>query len=274
MEQFYGFFPAKILSIADNKKTVQVSVDPYTNGAENGITAKLAYPVGFNDKDTELQIIGQPDVWVFFEGGQFKNPVVAFFRTHQTGSETGIFRLRHKKLEFYADSMGFYAKNILFDADTHTTGDATSDGDQIAGGVSQIKHNHGGVRSGEGFTLPPTASAAKTAKVATMADSLASVEQDNSSGTTQEASQLKVWQGTVNAQNTWTCDYSSAGFTEKPMLWANGVPLKGLPILATVDSENATETQCSGFAFSNVLDTSTGQLSTPSCTVHVYAMGK
>lgn len=437
MEQLNGFYPGKILSIADDKKTVQVSVEPYTSGLENGITAKLAYPVGFNDKDTELQIIGQPDVWVFFERGQFKNPVVSFFRTHQTGSVTGVFRLRHKKLEFYADNIEFYAKKVLFDAETHTTGKATSDGDMVAGNVSVMEHNHGNVRNGDGVTSKPVGSsggssgggssgggsdggssgggtgqdgqdgedgkdgkdglsayelavqqglfhgtlneylaslngrdgqdgkdgatgpqgpagtpgsigpigpigpigatgktgpqgpngqtgatgatgpqgpkgeagavgpqgpkgatgpqgvqgpagrnglsAFQTASIegftGTPAEWLASLKGDDAvidfhkQDGTVHTGRLKVWQGIVSANNTWSCDYSSAGFSEKPMLWANGLPLEGMPILATVDSENATKDACTGFAFSIAFNAETGKLNAPQCSVKVYAMG-
>ncbi len=72
MEKLYGLYAGKILSYNSAKKTAQVSVEPYTKGAENGITAKLAYPVGFDDQDTELSINGQPDIWVFFEKGSLK----------------------------------------------------------------------------------------------------------------------------------------------------------------------------------------------------------
>lgn len=321
MEQFNGFYPAKILSIANDRKTVQVSVEPYTNGLENGITAKLAYPVGFDDKDTELQIVGQPDVWVFFERGQFKNPVVSFFRTRQTGSVTGVFRLRHKKLEFYADNIDFYAKNIKFDADTHTTGKATSDGDMVANGISVGEHNHGNVRNGEGVTSKPIGSSGGSSGGGSSSDGTEQNGQSGAAGPQGEqgppgrnglsafqiasmegftgtptewldslkgddavidfhnqdgmihTGRLKVWQGIVNANNTWSCDYSSAGFTQKPMLWANGLPIEGMPILAIVDSENATKDTCTGYAFSIALNTETGKLNTPGCSVKVYAMG-
>jgi hypothetical protein len=159
METLNGFYPAKILSYNKESKKVQVSVEPFTQGSENGIEAKLAYPLGHDDLDTEISINGQPDAWVFFENGQFKKPVVAFFRTHQTGSVTDVRRIRQKRIELIADE-------ILLDAKVHITKKTTSDagivsaGDMVAKNVSVATHGHKNVQAGPDETAPPTAGTA------------------------------------------------------------------------------------------------------------------
>lgn len=290
MEKLFGLYGGKILSYDSTKKTAQVSVEPYTNGAENGITAKIAYPVGFDDQDTELSINGQPDVWIFFERGEFKNPVIAFFRTRQSSSVSDVFRLRHKQIELYAE-------NIIFNGKTHTTDLATHDQDVIAGGVSLMEHGHGNVKNGDGITSKPLITSTSTDISSKLSQSIFSgiTEQDSlntetsksdaempSINTTVEifnedrsntTGKLKLWSGTVQANSTWTCDYSEAGFTQKPTVWANGIPLNGIPVFTSIDTINATITSCTGFAFTSTLDVENGRLATAECQVNVYAIG-
>lgn len=416
MDNLFGFFPGTILSYNKPAKTVQVSVEPYTSGSENGITAKLAYPVGFTDNDLELSIVGNPDVWVFFENGQFKNPVVSFFRTRQSGSTEGVLRLRQKKIEFIADEIEFITKQTTNTGNAHTKGEVTSDGDMIAGSISLIKHPHGGVQSGSSNTTAPIGGGAGSGgggggdggssggegtqgpagpqgpegpagpigpqgpagpqgpqgnqgpvgpqgpegKAGASGSSGATGPQgpqgpagpqgptgpqglsvrgpigptgpqgregpqgpEGSKGATGRAGKdglsafqsavlegwakthaewvaslkgndavidyytkdglvqsgrMKIWQGVVSVTGTvWACDYSSAGFSVKPMIWANGIPnstTAGQQIFVSVDNDNATETECSGQAVSSTVVALTGgELAMPNCRINVYAMG-
>ncbi|WP_322977469.1 hypothetical protein [Acinetobacter pittii] len=292
MEKLYGLYAGKILSYDSAKKTVQISVEPYTTGAENGITAKLAYPVGFDDQDTELSINGEPDAWVFFEKGEFKNPVVAFFRTRQSSSVSDVFRIRQKRIELHAEE-------ILFNAKTQTTKLATFDIDAVAAGVSVVKHGHGNVKNGEGVTSQPIPTSAPNVAPSNsgkpgQSSNSSSPEGNQDPTTTLEesspvlddtfieffnenglikAGKVKVWSGVVTANSTWTCDYSSAGFTQKPAIYANGIPVNGVPIMASIDTANANITNCSGFAFSSTLDLERGCLASVNCEVEVTAIG-
>lgn len=293
MEKLYGLYAGKILSYNSTKKTAQVSVEPYTKGTENGITAKLAYPVGFDDQDTELSINGQPDIWVFFEKGEFKNPVIAFFRTRQSSSVSDVFRIRQKRIEFHAEE-------ILFNAKTQTTKLATFDIDAIAAGVSVVGHGHGNVKNGEGVTSQPIpTSAANGAQNYSSNSPGQSINSSSPEGNQEptgaseestpvlddtfieffnetgliKAGKVKVWSGIVTANSSWTCDYSSAGFSVKPALFANGIPVNGVPVMTSIDTANATITNCSGFAFSSALDLEKGCLASFNCEVEVTAIG-
>ena len=420
MDNLYGFYPGKILSYNKLAKTVQVSIEPYTSGSENGITAKIAYPVGFTDTDLELSIVNNPDVWVFFENGQFKNPVVSFFRTKQSGSVQDVLRLRQKTIELIADEIKFITKQTTTTGNAHTDGEVTSDGDMIAGAVSLMSHPHGGVQPGSGNTSPPIGggggsggeggggsegggsqgpqgepgppgpigpsgppgaigpigpqgprgavgpqgpegkpglsggsgatgptgpqgpqgvagpigpqgptgpqglsirgpigptgpqgqegvkgpegpkgatgrsgkdglSAFQSAVLEGWAKShaewVASLKGDDAvidyytkDGLVQ-SSRMKVWQGTVsvNGSDVWVCDYSSAGFTQNPIVWANGIPnstTAGQQIFVSIDTTQTTPTECRGQASSSaVVALIGGALAMPDCTINVYAMG-
>ena len=95
-------WPAKIISYNRVNRTVQVQIAGLTDGSDNGLTAKIAYPIGEDDRDTEKQILANADVWVFFEGGDFSLPVVWAYRTHGTGSLVGTRRIKQENIELIA----------------------------------------------------------------------------------------------------------------------------------------------------------------------------
>lgn len=102
--KLYGFWPATLVSYDAAKRTGEVYIEGITDGADRGLTAEFAYPVGESDKDTELQITVPAPVDVYFEMGDPRCPVVFAFRTHQDGSAVvGTRRIRQVKVEVLAD---------------------------------------------------------------------------------------------------------------------------------------------------------------------------
>ena len=100
----FNFIPAKILSYDAATRTAQVQIDGLTDGAEDGLTATFAYPVGHDDRDTEIQVFAGAEVYVFFAGGQFDSPVIAFYRSHGEGAVVDTRRIRQKNIEILAES--------------------------------------------------------------------------------------------------------------------------------------------------------------------------
>ena len=95
-------WPAKIISYNRANRTVQVQIAGLTDGSDNGLTAKIAYPIGEDDRDTERQILANADVWVFFEGGDFSLPVVWAYRSHGNGALVGTRRIKQENIELIA----------------------------------------------------------------------------------------------------------------------------------------------------------------------------
>ena len=105
--------PAKLLSYDAINRTAQVSIAGLTDGASDGITAMIAYPIGDDDKDTERELLAGADVWVFFEQGDTTMPVIAFYRRHGQGLATvDVRRIRQKNIEVLART------NITLDAES------------------------------------------------------------------------------------------------------------------------------------------------------------
>lgn len=99
-----NFIPAKILSYDARQRTAQVQIDGLTDGAEDGLTATFAYPVGHDDRDTEIQVLVGAEVYVFFAGGQLDSPVIAFYRSHGEGAVVDTRRIRQKNIKILASN--------------------------------------------------------------------------------------------------------------------------------------------------------------------------
>lgn len=95
-------WPAKIISYNRANRTVQVQIAGLTDGSDNGLPAKIAYPIGEDDRDTERQILANADVWVFFEGGDLSLPVVWAYRSHGNGALVGTRRIKQENIELIA----------------------------------------------------------------------------------------------------------------------------------------------------------------------------
>lgn len=100
----FNFIPAKILSYDAATRTAQVQIDGLTDGAEDGLTATFAYPVGHDDRDTEIQVLVGAEVYVFFAGGQLDSPVIAFYRSHGAGAVVDTRRIRQKNIKILASN--------------------------------------------------------------------------------------------------------------------------------------------------------------------------
>ena len=100
----FNFIPAKILSYDAATRTAQVQIDGLTDGAEDGLTATFAYPVGHDDRDTEIQVLVGAEVYVFFAGGQLDSPVIAFYRSHGEGAVVDTRRIRQKNIKILASN--------------------------------------------------------------------------------------------------------------------------------------------------------------------------
>jgi phage baseplate assembly protein gpV len=175
-----NLIPAKILSYDAATRTAQVHIDGLTDGAEDGLTATFAYPVGHDDRDTEIQVLVGAEVYVFFAGGQLDSPVIAFYRSHGEGAVVDTRRIRQKNIEILAalgvtitaPTVTVDATTMVINADLVVNGNINHIGNQvtsgsvtaqtvtgtinvIGGGKSLVSHGHIGVRGGNDVSGPP-----------------------------------------------------------------------------------------------------------------------
>lgn len=170
-ESYQGFFPATILKYNAVNRTAKVSIPTITDGIEDGITATFAYPVGHDDKDTELQILDGAECYIFFLRGKVESPVISHYRSHGVGAVVDYRRIRQENIELFADAnininatdvidltaktVNINADNIVFNAkNTKNTGDFENNGKSNLKGETTIQdkkflgHGHSGIERG------------------------------------------------------------------------------------------------------------------------------
>ena len=143
--QYHGFYPAKIISYDAKSRTAKVTVEPITQGLTEGITATFAYPVGHDDRDTELQVLKGAECYVFFQQGDPYSPVIWSYRSHGEGAVVDYRRIRQKNIELLAEN------NIKIEAETvdiyadvkiygnvEITGNQDIEGNSSVGGSSEV----------------------------------------------------------------------------------------------------------------------------------------
>lgn len=103
-KSFYGEWPATIISYNGETRTAMVHIPTVTDGAATGIEATFAYPVGHDDRDTEIEIkAGETcECYVFFLQGDPASPVIFAYRSHGKGAIVDYRRIRQKNIELLA----------------------------------------------------------------------------------------------------------------------------------------------------------------------------
>ncbi len=170
-KSYSGFFPATILKYNPNERTARVSIPTVTDGADSGITATFAYPVGHDDKDTEIQILEGAECYVFFLQGDVHSPVIFSYRSHGTGAVVDVRRIRQENIELLAkaninieteDTITLKAGTVIIDANVIMKKNSTTEGNNTVNGTSDLKgavtikgkpydlHGHLDVENGSG----------------------------------------------------------------------------------------------------------------------------
>lgn len=170
-KNYNGDHAAKILSYDPKSRTARVSIPSVTDGLDEGITATFAYPVGHDDKDTEIQIIPGADCYVFFLQGDPYSPVIWAFRSHGTGAVVDYRRIRQANIELFASkninltagkTITLTAEKVVIDAELVVKEKSTFENNVTVKGESDLQgttkienkpygtHGHVNVQNGNG----------------------------------------------------------------------------------------------------------------------------
>ena len=173
-KQYFGYYPATILSYDAASRTARISVEPFTKNAPEGLKAIFAYAVGEDDRKTEIKVMPGDEVWIFFESGQPRAPIIAFYRSHGIGARIDTRAIEQENIEILANAnasimaeqISLYASNTDIYSNVTIHGNLTVTGNvdaaQVTGGIVRTEsgtslgtHTHGGVKSGTDFSAPP-----------------------------------------------------------------------------------------------------------------------
>lgn len=124
----YGKWPAVVDSYDGPARQCRVRIPGVTDGSNVMPLAAIEYPIGdrataANSKDhTEIRILAGDPVWVEFECGDPRFPIITGYRVPREGSPVDWRRWRHANIEITADGeMVLNATNLTLNISGNVT---------------------------------------------------------------------------------------------------------------------------------------------------------
>lgn len=97
-------FPATVAAVDRERREIRVEIPGITDGAELLPLAEIEYPIGDRTEATEIRILEGDRVWVAFQGGDPRFPIITGFRAKHTDNEVGTRRWFHDNFETICDA--------------------------------------------------------------------------------------------------------------------------------------------------------------------------
>lgn len=98
-------YPAVVVGYDANTRLAQVKIEPLDNGADTVLDAELLYPLG-DKSNTAIEVLAGDFVWVEFEAGDPRYPIIVGYRNKRTGNDDSTRRYHHHgSFEILADNI-------------------------------------------------------------------------------------------------------------------------------------------------------------------------
>lgn len=98
-----GKWPGVIRSYDRPRREVRVEIPGITDGAEEWPVAQIEYPIGDKSKHTEIRILEGDLVWLEFECGDPRYPIITGWRNPNVENVVMYRRWHHENIESDAD---------------------------------------------------------------------------------------------------------------------------------------------------------------------------
>lgn len=122
-------WPGVVVSYDGPTRTCKVSIPGITDGSSELPEAVFENPLGDRASETEIHIEAGDLVWLSFECGDPRYPIITGYRTPREGNPVAWRRYRHANIELTADGqMILNATELIINAQTTVNGDVATVG--------------------------------------------------------------------------------------------------------------------------------------------------
>lgn len=98
-------YPAVVMSYDANTRLAKIKLEPLDDGADTQLEAELCYPLG-DKSNTAIEVLAGDFVWVEFEQGDPRYPIIVGYRNKRTGNDDLTRRYHHHgNFEILADNI-------------------------------------------------------------------------------------------------------------------------------------------------------------------------
>lgn len=137
MNALPSLWPGVVASYDPVARTCMVRIPGITDGSQDLPEAVFNNALGDRAGDTEIRILAGDAVWLSFEGGDPRFPVIMGYRTPRAGNPVDWRRWRHANIELTADGqMILNAQTLVINAQTTINGDTATVGTLTNNGVN------------------------------------------------------------------------------------------------------------------------------------------
>lgn len=101
----FGKYPAVVVSYDGVTRLAKVKLEPLDEGADTVLDAELLYPLG-DKSNTAIEVLANDAVWVEFEAGDPRYPIIVGYRNKREGNDDSTRRYHHHgSFEILADNI-------------------------------------------------------------------------------------------------------------------------------------------------------------------------
>lgn len=128
----YGKYQGVVESYNGNGRMCRVLIPSQTDGSNVALEAVFCNPLGDRPEDTEIRILAGDKIWIEFEAGDERFPIITGYRTPREGNPVDWRRWQHKNIELTAEeTLIINATNVVWNVSgnftKHVAGDDTTD---------------------------------------------------------------------------------------------------------------------------------------------------
>ena len=120
MSSLPGKWPGIVRVYEAEPRQIRVEIPGITDGSEEFPVAEIQYPIGDKSSHTEIRILEGDFVWLEFECGDPRYPIITGYRNPNTGNEVGYRRWHHENIESDADETQKHTAGTTYTVDAGT----------------------------------------------------------------------------------------------------------------------------------------------------------